>query len=302
MDRRKPDLIFIGPYKSGSEYLRAYFDQHPEIVWTRQAQFFLADANRMRMSEYPEGVPAEAEKKYFIDMFEGVAIGYIFREAKNWPVTGFQPFRPLSDEVLIPDQMAVAARIHAAAPDAKILMCLRNQVDWLRSSYLHHIYFLAPKDRTFSQFLNTLEGKCAMDAGHYDRIVQAYATVFGREQVHVMLIEEVASDEEKTLRRLCDFMELPYVPYPAEQKKQNSGKGLLAGNAISRLSRLGLSDSRLRGLGRIVRPLIPWLKPFITYDVINTTERRVLGAVYAASNFRTARLTGLDLARAGYPM
>jgi hypothetical protein len=302
MDRRKPDLIFIGPYKSGSEYLRGYFDEHPDIVWTRQAQFFLAAENEDHLQNYPPEVPGDAETKYFIDMFEGVAIGYVFRRNENWDVTGFEPFKLMTDDILVPNQSAVALRVHTAAPDAKILMCLRNQIDWLRSNYLHHIYYLAPQDRTFGRFLNTLEGKCAVDAGHYDRTIQAYETVFGRGRVHVMLLEEIHVNEEASLRCLCDFMGLPYIRYQRLEEKTNVGRGPLAGSAISLLSKAGLNDGQVQKIGRVLRPLAEWLNPSITHDVISMEESQLLRAVYAASNLRTAGMIGVDLAQAGYPM
>lgn len=302
MNRRKPDLIFIGPYKSGSLYLRGYFDAHPGIVWTRQAQFFLAEANAGRAADYPAEVPADAEGKYFIDMFESMAIGYVFREADNWDSIGFRPFKPITDSILVPDHRIVAGRVRAAAPDTKILLCIRNQIDWLRSSYLHHIHFLLPRDRSFGRFMNTLEGKCALDAGHYDRAIDAYEAALGPGRVHVMLLEDIMRDKEAALRRLCDFMGLAYAPYPDERESRNTGRGNLAGTATALLSRAGLSDRQIRRIGRLAKPALPLLRRVAERDVIGDEQKELLAAAYAASNFRTARLTGLDLAGAGYPV
>jgi hypothetical protein len=40
--------------------------------------------------------------------------------------------------------------------------------------------------------------------------------------------------------------------------------------------------------------------PWLTGDVLSEDERRMIRAVYAASNQRSARLLGLDLAKYGY--
>ncbi len=35
-----PDAIYIGQPKTGSTFLRSYFDYHPEIQWARHADYF----------------------------------------------------------------------------------------------------------------------------------------------------------------------------------------------------------------------------------------------------------------------
>ncbi len=195
----------------------------------------------------------------------------------------------------------MARRIKAKVPDARILIVLRNQIDWLRSSFLHHIFFLPPKSRTFGDFLNTLEGKSAAFAGLFHQTIAAYYDKFGRENVHVMLLEELSANVAEPLGRLCGFLGVSYVEYHPDEGEQNRGKGTAAARAISLISKWGVPDRHAERLGGLARLLAPMLGPVLDRDAISPKERALLRAFYAASNYHTARLTGLDLRRYGYP-
>ena len=302
MTARPPDAVFIGPYRAGTTFLRAYFSHHPEIVWTRQAQFFLLDENFTEALPYPPEVPDDAEGKCFIDMFEGVGIGYVMRNNPDWSAVGFVPGAPIDGEFVRLDHEEMAQRIRSKASDAKILMVLRNQIDWLRSTFLHHITFLPPKRRTFGAFLNTVEGKSAVYAGLFDQTITAYYDAFGRDQVHVMLLEDLDVDPQGALRGLCRFLGVTHVDYEPPAQEQNRGRGIAAGRMISVLSRWGVPDRQIDRLGGLLRPIFSLICGVVAQDVISPKEKALLRAFYAASNCRTARLTGLALGHRGYPL
>lgn len=300
---RQPDVIFIGVYKAGTTFIRGYFSQHPQIAWSRNAQHFLQ--REAEVSEYRPEPSGADDAKVFVDMFEGVALGYSFSHLVNdttWPQLGFEPGRPIREEELTCGHKDIAERIRNTVPGAKILLVLRNQIDWLRSNYIHHIFFMNSGQRTFLDFLNTLEGKCAAYAGHFDQTVSAYFDLFGRENVHVLLMEHLETVPEQTMQPLCAFLGVDYVVPQVREEAKNTGKGTGAGNAIAMLSRLGLGDNAIRSLARMAKPAHSLADRLFARDVISPQQARMLAAVYAASNSRTQRLTGLDLAGAGYPV
>ncbi|MBL8487351.1 MAG: sulfotransferase [Rhodocyclaceae bacterium] len=301
---RTPDLLFIGIYKAGTTFLRGYFSQHPQITWTRHAHYFLRQQPDPGES-YPPGPPPEPDAPVYVDMFEGVALGYSFTAAgaaADWASVGFDPDRPITGDLLVPDQAAIARRIRERVPQARILLVLRNQLEWLRSNYLHHMLFLAKDRRSFGNFLGTLEGKCALHAGLFDQTVDAYFSAFGRERVHVMLFEHLAADADAATAALCRFLDIGHAPCAVSAEERNAGKGVAAGNAIAILSRLGLKDDTIRRIGRATRPVAGLGARLMARDVISPEQAGMLRAFYAASNFRTQAATGLDLGAAGYPL
>lgn len=302
MKRRAPDVVFIGYYKAGTTMLRAYFDRHPEIVWTRQAHYFITAETMAENRPYPPSVPEEAEGKCFIDMFEAVAIGYVLKSGHEWAQVGFTPGAPVEDGILHSDPLAMAKRIHTKAPEAKILVVIRNQIDWLRSAFLHQINLLPPKARSFADFINTIEGKCVAYAGLYHQTIEAYYEVFGRARVKVMLLEDLAADMTGSLRELCAFLGVDYVDAPPERALWNRGRGATAGSIFASLSRHGVSDARAERIAALLGRLPPLAALLARREVVSAAEKAMLRGFYAVSNYHTQRLTGLDLAGRGYAL
>ena len=55
--------------------------------------------------------------------------------------------------------------------------------------------------------------------GTYDR-------VFGGERIHVLPMELLERNEENSLSRLCDFLDVRHVPYCEEAKNYNTGRDI----------------------------------------------------------------------------
>jgi len=301
----EPNVIFIGYKKGGSTFLRNYFSHHPDIYWTRNAQFFLSDEKYKLGKSYYLGLINNLPKEYkcFIDMFEGLSIGYILKNSTNWSNLGFNPAVSIEEDYLDPNPTEIARRIKNILPNVKILIVLRNQIDWLRSYYLHHISSLPERKRKFANFLSTLEGKSALYAGLFNITVDAYYKIFGKENVHVMLLEQIKDEKDKSLKELCVFIGVKFVNFYPEKSSLNIGKGKLAGSLFKIFSNLGLSDSTLASLKTLLKPLKKInLDKIIDRDVLTPNEKSIIRSFYSASNYHTSNLIGTDLKKYGYPV
>ncbi|MDA0748870.1 MAG: sulfotransferase [bacterium] len=222
MATRLPDVVLIGYKKAATTFLRSYFTSHPNITWTRNARHFVLD-NRYLSTQYCADLPDdEATRKCYVDMFEGLSIGYIRKnETPDWSEVGYTPGVTPASASLTSSHEEIAQRIKATVPQTKILIVLRNQVSWLRSYYLHQINSLPENQRAFTDFLNTLEGRNALYSGNFDLTIEAYQQVFGKENVHVMLLEQIHTQQDETLQKLCTFLGVPFIAFSSDREKRN---------------------------------------------------------------------------------
>jgi len=106
----------------------------------------------------------------------------------------------------------LARRLHAAAPEAQVVVFLRNQIDMIASvyrqyvrvggtygidRYLHHVGIRPNRAPLF-------------DLGHFDyhRLVGHYVDLFGRERVKVCLFEDFKRDNRGFLANYARDLEL----------------------------------------------------------------------------------------------
>lgn len=298
----KPDVIYIGYQRAGSTFLRSYFSHHPDIVWTKTREYFCFDEKFKSAEPYYDADGHKEAQKCYIDMYEGLASGYVWTSGAIPDIVS--PGLPIDGRGFYADPVEIARRIKEKAPDAKILMVLRNQVDWLRSNYLYHIGPLPKGRKKFADYLSTLSGKSVLLSGLFHITVGAYYELFGKERVHVMFLEQIAENRDAALGRLCGFLGVPYVDLPRDKEERNMSAGNAVGNAIRAFSALKAPP----GARTILRPFSSRIKaivrkvPFFHSDVLSYDEKRFIESFYSASNYQTSKLIGVDLGNYGYPL
>ncbi len=299
---RLPDAILIGPHKAGTTYLRACFSAHPQIVWSRQAYHFL-DTRRIECGiEYPECPLEPPPGGVFIDMFESLAAGYYFDDREKVSLEDrLRPGECFGSSGMHVDPLEMAKRIYRLVPDARIIMVLREQIAWLRSIYQHYLMQLPPGRRSFTDFLDSLEGKSALSTGLYHQTINAYQQQFTPAHVHVMLLEQMVKQPEMAFAGLTDFLGVDrHIPELPESSK-NKGIGNRAGNLLAWTSKFGISDQTVKRLVHALQPIAPLLKNLLPdTDPIKSETRALLCDFYAASNHQTSKCLGLSLSDYGY--
>ena len=219
------------------------------------------------------------------------------------------------------DQGVIADRLGAAFPDGKVVMLIREQRQMVLSMYLQTI--TDGGTLSLKRFLHRPEPRLMRKPGfdlgfyEYDRVIAKYHEVFGAENVRVIPYEAFRADTDTHARALTAFALGP------------DAAARLDGNALSRpvnparplafqamrrhlnkLVRNQLNENgvfaipndyveygfrKIMPVFEILRPLDPLLRRRLTRRVDQACAGR-----FAASNARTAQLTGLDLAALGY--
>lgn len=196
-----PDFFIVGAPKCATSSLHALLIQHPDIFMCspKEPHFFSTD------------LPGLAE-------VDGIA-GYeaLFAAAPDGACLGeASAFYLMSEDA--------PARIHAANPEARIILSLRNPADATRSWY-HQLRDGFREDQTAFQASWDLQEARAKgerlppycpeprqlqyrEIYSYADQVARYLDVFGPEQVLILRFEEIKQDSDAVIARIVDFLGL----------------------------------------------------------------------------------------------
>ena len=310
--KRKPDVVYIGFPRAGSTFLRSYFSNHPDIEWTRTPDYFgstdkFYSEKCLYYDPDADVIADEINNKCLIDMYEGHAVGYIWNDSKLEELEDKVTYikREMESafdwDYYYPGPTEIASRIKTTIPQAKILIVLRNQEEWLISMYKYNIMVLPGKNKSFHDFIRTRLGKCVLFSALYHNTLETYYNLFGKENVHVLLLEQIRNERNDTLKKLSQFLGVDFVELPEHKERLNKGVGDRFATGITRAAKcgIGISKSNVKRWRQLVR-LLGRINS--REKLLDKKECEFIRSFYAASNFRLSRLLGIDLSAYGYPV
>jgi hypothetical protein len=186
---RLPDFVVIGAMKAGTTSLASWLRAHPGVYMPpRELHFFTENWKR--------GTDWYAEQ---------------FAEAAADQIVGEKtPTYILSDQAL--------QRIRDLAPDVKLIVCVREPVERAWSHYRH--WRRKGEPRPFAQACAeelargrataALDGRAAdyLAPGRYAQQLEHLTTLFDRDRVLVVFLEELEDDPEAAFARVGEFLGL----------------------------------------------------------------------------------------------
>ncbi|MGH2456378.1 MAG: sulfotransferase family protein [Candidatus Limnocylindria bacterium] len=196
---RLPDFFIVGAPKCGTTAMYAYLRQHPQVFmpFHKEPLFFGSDLTH----RYGRLTPDD-----YVALFAEARPGQRVGEASAWYLYS----------------ECAAREIHDAAPEAAIVVMLRNPVDVM---YAQHSQLLFTRQEEIDDFGAALAAEDDRLAGrripagplrrenlYYRRMVafadqlQRYLNIFGRDRVHVIIHEDLAADTPGEYRRLLQFL------------------------------------------------------------------------------------------------
>lgn len=243
-----PNTFVVGAAKAGTTSMHRYLGRHPDVHMSpvKEPHFFT------RTWELEAEDLDEATEEY-LELFEDGAD------------------RPIRGEAS-PSYLAhppVAERIRGKVPDANIIVMLRDPVERAYS----HFLFQERKNARFSDFLDSVlrdigryevtppeerldayfNGKLMLfgEMGCYADQVQRYIETFGRENVHVILLEHLKEDEIGELERLAEFLGVDPAPLTQiDAESHNAYRG-----PPNRFAKFLQTDPRVKAAARVLMPL-----------------------------------------------
>lgn len=247
-------------------------------------------------------MPAMKELEFF-DSRYGQGLGWyksLFREAGNRVCGEISP-QYVHDPLVL-------ERMRFLAGHVRLVVSFRNPADRAFSHYLMDArersgMSESDKIREFGELV-TEAGSKYVEFGFYARQLKPYIEVFGRENIHCVLFDDIAKDPAQVVRSAFEFLGVnsAFVP-TALRTPVNVAKRYRSASAF-RFLRGTVRIAEKMGMARLILDLkrtavrervLRLLEIEEEYAPLRSSIRARLVAVYRSSNFELAHLIGRDL-------
>ena len=198
-----PNLFVIGASKSGSSALHAYLRPHPDICMSTEKEpcFFVDQGELEKAWPIMARRPCSHDPAAYLDLWKG---GHTARYRGEGSVYYSQA----------PHRSGVPARIAAACPDARIIYTVREPVTRAIGHYWQR-YKEFQEVRPVAQAMR--EDPLYRDTSDYALQLRAYLEYFDRDQIHVVVAEELRTNRREVLAGVLDWLGLAPFDYHEAQ-------------------------------------------------------------------------------------
>jgi hypothetical protein len=201
---RMPTFIGIGAAKAGTTWIFRCLQAHPEIFFAsvKETMFFHKGFySEERLGDYRE---------HFAGAGDAKAVG------------------EFSTNYFSSEQAAQRIRKHL--PDAKLILVLRNPIDQMYSHYWHllrqNFHHADVERRTFEEAMG-LYREHLIEPSLYWKHLQRWLELFPREQVHIILYDDIRKEPQRVMRDLYAFLGVDesFVPGALGEQSSNTRQG-----------------------------------------------------------------------------
>ena len=215
-DIKKPNFIIIGAMKAATTSLYTYLKQHPDVFMThiKEPMFF----NNF-----------ETENNYIVKGRKGSKISTLKEYyALFYNVENEIAYGEASPAYIYNKNCATLIKKHL--PEVKIIAILRQPVKRAYSNYLHAKRADREPINSFIGAINSEEGRIEKnwstlyhykEKGFYFRQLSRYFKEFKKEQIKVILFEDIIDDPQKITKEVFEFLGVDSSFTPDTSKKAN---------------------------------------------------------------------------------
>ena len=217
---KAPNFFVVGTVKAGTTSLYNYLQEHPQVYMSpiKEPHHFATD---MRVSEfnpfYARNLKTDITEDLAGELSEINMIAAIVHSRPQY----LELFRDVKDEKAIGEvstsymySATAAEEIYKFNPKAKIIISLRNPVSRAYSHYLMNYRSGAVRGQFHDELVADINrqpkgwgiSRLYLDHGYYHQQVQRYFNLFPREQILVLIFDELSKDPEGTMKRVFDFL------------------------------------------------------------------------------------------------
>lgn len=183
-----PNFLVIGAEKSATTWLYKRLKEHPDIFMpdTKEIHFFNKYNSNFKEKDNYKNLGIKWYKFFFKDCDEEKAVG------EATPMYLCDKFAP--------------ERIKKTIPNVKLIAILRNPID---RAYSHYCMAKA-KNHTnlaFKKIVNKKADKF-IKRGLYYQQLKKYYQYFNKEDILIILMQDIIENENEVLKTVCDFLDV----------------------------------------------------------------------------------------------
>lgn len=243
-----PTFLLIGAAKSGTSAIYNFLKQHPQIYMSPQKEpyYFALQGETVEFNAPGDnGINHRA-------VTDRAVYEALFAGRTNELASGEASTLYLYDE-------RTAERIREQRPDARLIAVLRNPVDRAFSSYLHTRRDGWETLTSFAEALAAEPERIAANwshiwhyqqAGYYSHQIQRYLDCFPREQLLILLYDDLKREPDRLLEQICRFIGVdPAFRVDTSRRYNTSGQARFAG-----LQKWIIEPNRLKSMTKGVVP------------------------------------------------
>ena len=306
--KSKANLFLIGAAKSGTTALASSLGQHPAIASLpiKEPGHFSTDLRIPVFSSRYNRLLQWDEAAYFKKArLEERHIGFVESESN---------YQKLVDQAITTNPNAnyvldastaylysanAPAQLRHYAPDAKIVLILRNPVERAYSHYTMALKYGMEQEGPLAAFqreakLNPAhwgQDECYLELGYYAKQLERWLECFPLDQLHIIWYDDFTTDAQKTMDVLMNYLDLP--TFVLQQSDQ------LNAGAVPKYATLNKWAMRTLGPLRekLPKSLVRWLKKKtqVAAPELDPETRSFLAEAFAEQIEQLAALTGKDL-------
>ncbi len=308
---RIPDFFVVGHPKCGTTALYEMLRVQPQIFMPELKEpWFLARDMEPRFPPPRSASPPKTLEEY-LALFDAADLGQRVGEA--------------SSAYLL--SRTAAAAIAELQPDARIIAILREPASFLRSLHLQLLRTHVESAKTLRRAIELeparREGRRLPRHSHrpqllmysdhvrYVEQLQRYGEVFPREQILVLIYDDFKSDNERTVRRVLDFLDVEELapiaatkanPTVTQMRSQqldellnviSVGRGPVSRSAKSMLKKVSSHRLRRAAIGATQRHLVNGRPSPPEEELMVSLRRRFKDEVVAAGEYLDRDLVSL---------
>jgi hypothetical protein len=223
----------------------------------------------------------------------------LFSEAKPDQLRG-----EASTDYLYRSKVA-ASRLRDDSPSARIIVLLRDPALRAHSNWLQHVQH-GREPLSFAEALDAEDARIEQGwawwwhyarRGYYAEQLEPFLDAFPRDQVLILLHDDLRRDPRGLLKRVCDFLEIDPVLDERDERRRN--QSLVPRSRAHAMARR-LARPVAAAVGRALpepaeERLRGWYQRRTLGPTISDADYRRLRRAYAPDLARLAETTGLDI-------
>lgn len=201
-----PNFLVIGAQKSATTWLYSRLKEHPEVFVskTKEIGFF----NGLSESLLTNNTYEKLGISWYEKFFEG---------AYNYKVIG--EFTPIYiSDILAPE------RIKKELGEPKIIAILRNPISRAYSHYWMAYNKLQTK-KEFRQLIIENDAQFIQRGLYYSQL-KRYYEIFPKENIHIILMEDIYNNPQLVLKNVCRFLQVNSDFHFSAEKQENKSSSL----------------------------------------------------------------------------